>query len=333
MLSYQVMNFNRITLELHSLLAKTTGKFFSLHRRPVLARDIAAKKYQQALLDKTAIVIQGPLIDKFSFTMETIKLYKRIFPELLLIVSTWKNEDSELIKKIRKLKDVELVLSKTPKVSGPAHFNYQLISSKNGIIKAKQQGADFVVKTRSDQRIYNPASVNCLYYLSQFPIKSKYKQKSRLVTIDLDTFKYRPYGLSDMLIAGNTDDVLQYFSAPHDRRKKMPVSKSQLDFAKKRICETRFSTYFLEAVGRKLKWTLQDSWEAFADHFAIADTASLDFYWPKYSLFREYRYRVYDKQYNSESLHFADWFCLYQNMKSFYVPEDYINMRFEDSHE
>ena len=53
---------------------------------------------------KVAIVVQGPVIIKNDFTFETLKLYVNIFPNEIIVLSTWDcNKNVEVFAKIRNL--------------------------------------------------------------------------------------------------------------------------------------------------------------------------------------------------------------------------------------
>lgn len=41
--------------------------------------------------------MQGPLVRERSFTLETLRLYRKPSPEPLLVLSTWDNEDTDPI--------------------------------------------------------------------------------------------------------------------------------------------------------------------------------------------------------------------------------------------
>lgn len=47
-----------------------------------------------------ALVMQGKLMKEQSFTLKTIRHYRRVFPGSLLIVSTWRDEDPVLLKEL-----------------------------------------------------------------------------------------------------------------------------------------------------------------------------------------------------------------------------------------
>ena len=47
--------------------------------------------------DEVCIVMQGPLLARDRFTLETIKLFNRLYPQVTVIVSTWEDENKDYI--------------------------------------------------------------------------------------------------------------------------------------------------------------------------------------------------------------------------------------------
>ncbi len=89
--------------------------------------------------NKIAIVVQGPIIIKNDFTFETLKLYINIFPNAIVILSTWDDQSVRVISKIRDL-GIRVIINKYPKYSGIGNVNYQIISTINGLVKAESLG-------------------------------------------------------------------------------------------------------------------------------------------------------------------------------------------------
>ena len=63
------------------------------------------------------IILQEPIRKKYNFTYETIKLYNKIFPNCLVILSTWENEDKNYLEQFNNLK-CKIIISKYPKSPG-----------------------------------------------------------------------------------------------------------------------------------------------------------------------------------------------------------------------
>jgi len=117
--------------------------------------------------------MQGNIINKNNFTYETLKIYRKLFPKIILILSTRDDCSKDEINKLNKI-DVEVVENTKPDYSGVSNINLQIKSTKNGLFKAKELGFKYCLKTRTDQRIYRHDFI--LYFLSLldfFKIESK----------------------------------------------------------------------------------------------------------------------------------------------------------------
>ncbi len=158
--------------------------------------------------NKIAIVIQGPIVRRNNFTLNSINLYLKNCNSNI-ILSTWENEllDSE-IKILRKI-GVSVLINKLPKIRGPSNLNYQILSTLNAIKIAKLKKNSFIIKTRTDFRIY----------LEKFDIKilslfKNYKKKNKFLKVGSTNFtlKNRLFSLSEILMFGKTNNLFNYFS-------------------------------------------------------------------------------------------------------------------------
>ncbi len=294
------------------------NSFITFHYRPKYAKDLNTWSDKLVITPKTAIILQGPIIKDNDFTLETIRIYKKIFPEAIIILSTWEDEDKNKIEKIKNEK-IELILNKKPLNPGTKNINLQIISSRAGVAKAKTLKTEYALKTRTDQRLYG---INSLDYLRNIttafpPAAGNGRQNKRIVGVSLNSFKYRPYGLSDMTIFGQIDDMLLYWGANLDERKlPLNLGSTTRDFSRARICEMYLATEFLKKIGHEPKMTITDSWDAFAKYFCVVDQISLDIFWYKYARHTEHKTLQYDAVRNSQSLNFREWLNLYANLNS-----------------
>lgn len=282
--------------------------FFTFHLRPKMAKQIGSVSDKLNHYPKVAIVIQGPIIYDQNFTLETIKIYKKLFPFTIIILSTWIYEDAKYVEKL-KMEGIEVLLNVVPEEKGVQNINYQIVSSFNGINKAKELGAEYVMKTRTDIRIYEKNSIEFLLnILNYFPVKGGFKQNKRIIGLSLNSFKYRLYGLSDINLFGEINDMLLYWSTALDK------NGSAFEQMKVGLCEVYLAIQFLKKVGKNIDWTLKDSWQAYADNFCIVDKQSLDVYWYKYARMKEYRYVRYGAARNDQEITFTEWFNIYTNL-------------------
>lgn len=259
-----------------------------------------------------AITLQGQLLLDNHFTLETVKLYRKSYRDCPIIVSTWDNEDSEEIRNISKIDNVKVITSSYPQNSGLTHINYQKKSSLEGIKYANELGCNYVLKSRTDQRIYGNNIIEYfLKLIERFPLNIKCKANKRIIVSNLVTIKNRLYNLSDMLLFGQIDDMLLYFSPPDckdpPKEYKLPKEKDDLvGFCKARAGEIYFATHYIESLGFELKWTFEDSDYYRNNLFIVIDSESIDQFWPKYTR-KEYMWRNYYGN-EFELASFEDWF-------------------------
>ena len=77
---------------------------FSSHfKRPKKLENFQINSKDKKFSSRIAIIIQGPISNNSSFITETIKIYKKIFPRSLIVLSTWDDEKAKL-SEIKKLK-------------------------------------------------------------------------------------------------------------------------------------------------------------------------------------------------------------------------------------
>ena len=289
------------------IIEKMRGQLTTLHRRPMYAKDYALVRDASTDSARLAVVLQGPIVSDADFTLETLKFYRIIFPNTPVIVSTWDDEDAEYLDRLRK-EGAEVLLNKKPTYPGSSNVNFQITSTTAGIQRAKDIGVDYVIKNRTDQRVYNPNSRKFLLNLVKaFPLTHNYPlQKQRIANLCFATFKYKLYHASDTFIFGTIEDMLLYFDVAL-------VSDQPRD--KIFIPEYYLFSEFLKRIGRTLKGTLQDSWETYAEHLVVVDQASLDLYWHKPKRHREYPEREYHRNEN-RLVYFSEWLNFYLDTRS-----------------
>lgn len=250
-----------------------------------------------------AIIIQGQIKDQF--TLETLRIYKKIFPKAVIIISTWDDTDAHTIHQLKN-NGAHVVLSHLPENCGLSNVNYQIVSSLAGLKYADKLGAAFSFKTRSDQRIYNPNSFEFLKtVLERWPLEeNKLNQACRIVTVSGFRYQmYVPYFLQDFLYFGMTKDLLKLFDIRHDNRnfhkRKDFMRSNGIDATTFQNCvnmeipEIYIIRQYLKANGYDTSDTIEDYWKAVRDYFFIVDRNDLKLYWDKYDSFKEHINNVY----------------------------------------
>lgn len=305
----------RNIIEKNGIQILRVGKnsFFTHWERPKYEKDIILPSDTIAE-NQCGVLLQGKVLLEDDFTIETIKLYKKAFPCSPIVLSTWKNERKEVINKAEAAGAI-ICLSNDPDFPGDNNENRQRISSFSGITKLEELGCKYVLKSRTDQRIYG---INIfpffLSLLDGFPIEIVSKARKRIVSTSLSTFSNRLYNISDMLLFGEVEDMKRFFSPPEYRSKDIEIPYDQIEYSKLRRGEIYFTSHYIESCGHKLMWSIEDSDYYRRELFVIIDSSGIDLYWPKYSN-AEYRWRRYQPDLLRE-VTFKDWFIDYTYNKS-----------------
>ena len=77
--------------------------YINFDRKPMYENQYKANIDSFSEKKILTIVMQGPIVYKNNFTLETIKLYKKTFCNCPIILSTWDYEDNKVIEDIKKL--------------------------------------------------------------------------------------------------------------------------------------------------------------------------------------------------------------------------------------
>src|SRR6056300_1694803 len=151
------------------LLDLTKNNYLTFHLRPKNSEDFYLESTNKNE-EKFAIIIQGPIGKKFSFLKDTINIYKKIFKNTVIIISTWKSENINLINSLRD-ENVFILFSEEPDKS-LYNVDHQIISTNVALKLAREKGALYSIKTRTDTRLYKNNLENFLIALFKtFPVK------------------------------------------------------------------------------------------------------------------------------------------------------------------
>lgn len=260
-----------------------------------------------------AIVMQGKLVAKESFTLKTIQHYGRTFPGSLLLVSTWKDEDPVLLRELEEA-GAKVLLNEPPPFPGPTNLNFQMRSTLTGIEAARATGHEFVLKTRTDTRMYASDISDYLISLHrQFPALQGTGQKGRLLVLDFATRKFLPHHPSDILMFGRTDDMHEYWNSPfcdNPRDSKRPVCRDFRELVNTTVPEVFLCRQYLQRLGYRYEPTLESWWQSLADLFLVVDRTSLEHFWYKYDYTSEHRSEPDDHRRNLAVFTFRDWLAM-----------------------
>lgn len=295
---------------------KLRKTYFTTHNRP--------KKYIsnfpiECIDDKTiGIIIQGPLVLIDSFTYESVKLYKEMFPYSTIVVSTWEGEEEKTLNRIKSL-GIHVIENKLPENSGILNMNYQIMNTFPAI-KYLQGKVKYVAKTRADTRIYSSKCFSTLLSLLEtFP--SNYEnQEKRIIGIDVNTSMFLPFSFSDVFQFGLLSDLYKYWDVDTVTSK---VEYNEFFKDKKKIIDTfekpnpeiYLNTNYLQ----KIKYDITNSYESYykslKDLYIVINKEMINLFWAKYSSDEYYWNNFYDYN-NKKKVRFEDWIVIYANSYS-----------------
>jgi hypothetical protein len=270
-------------------LNRTSGAgYYTFHQRPKAAGEVHldAPATPQVALPPAAIVIQGPLLHQDDFTLESAKLYRRLMPGVVVIVSTWNTEPAATLHRFE-AEGVKVVTSPSPGISGANNVNFQIVSTRAGIAAAKELGCEYLLKTRSDQRFYAP---NLLPYflalLDEYPSICP-GQRRRIIELSMNVCRYRPYSMCDMFQFGHIDDLETMWGVELDPRSVTVAEYSRQRITPRKISEDRIAEIYvhrayIEALGQDADVDLARYYEVLATLFVIIDKEIVDLFWNKY---------------------------------------------------
>jgi hypothetical protein len=253
--------------------------------------NIKRQVQNENLISNICLLMQGPLIEKNNFTFETLKWYKNCNPEISIIFSTWDNQNDKIIKKIKNL-GIYVIENELPKNKGIVNVNLQIISTNSGLNLAENKNLQYVLKTRSDQRIYDYKMlfVYFLNILKIFPLDDKSYMKQRLIISSLNTYQNRLYGVSDMFMFGRICDMKLYWDIPLQSENILPTKIDYNYYISYKLGEGAFVMNFFTKINFIPKWNNVDSDFFLCKYFYIVDKEDIGLFWYKYKRYDGFNY-------------------------------------------
>jgi hypothetical protein len=294
------------------LVGEPDDAVLTLHRRPLAASGVGTRGDAGASTADVGVVLQGPVGDA-AFLGDTLRIYRRHFADATLVVSTWEGEEAAVAAGCRDVGAV-VVTSAPPANAGVMNVNRQIVSTRAGIAACRIRGCRTILKSRTDQRCYAPHMLQFLQgLLRRFPPAPPARQRARIIVKSIGTYRFSLYGLTDMFLFGDAEDLHDFWSIPFQAPLDDDAFNGKLDdLALVRFLpEVYLTTGFLARVGHEPRWTLEDSWRVIRDRFLVVDDTALDLVWTKYPTWREASAMRYeDTLQPTTPLTFADWIVL-----------------------
>ena len=168
------------------------------------------------------VVIQGPICRADNYTINSVKMFKCLYPQIHIVFSTWEGELTEEEIAILKSYQCSVVESKSiqlqdrGKIKKPCSINNQVYSSYAGVKFLKQfEEIKYVLKIRSDMRLYKEDVIDYFIdMLTLYQCECEALDK-RLLCVGLSNFLINvPFHVSDPIWFGTIRDVEKLYSIP-----------------------------------------------------------------------------------------------------------------------
>ena len=280
------------------------GFHFSYCNRPKNSLYYHLQNHCVADKKKVGIVIQGPVVKKYDFTFESVVLYKKIYPNCPIVLSTWDGFNNTDRKKFED-EGINVITSQIPNQLYGTNVLRQSVSSYNGLKVLKSLGCDYAIKTRTDQRMY---ANDLIPYLLSLVKSFSSDNTSKIFTCDGNMFFNTLYDLNDMWNFGSIENMLMYwdlsdFNSVFSEKDKLQLSNNHWP-------ETILFSHYLKKIGKELKWTMEDTLYYLAHNAVVVNSNDIDLFWLKSNmtnLKKTYSSLKYD---DFTSRH---WMILYQD--------------------
>ncbi len=242
----------------------------ALHVGGMLPANDFSKYLQFPGFEKVGIVIQGPMDRNNDFTINTIKQLRYMYPDIKIVLSTWTGEvtngDRLLLNKLNCNLIVNDSLPAENKGFGRkvGHLNNQLLSSIDGITFLKQQGAEFVMKMRTDTRLYKNDFIPYLFNLIHVCPCEKSNQNFRLINVAFsNNLVSVPFFMSDFIWFGAIEDMERLYSIPTREEKDLVMLQNLSEEQLRANIGKSFShahEYQLNQMLESEKWTEEEQY-------------------------------------------------------------------------
>ncbi|MFQ1933230.1 WavE lipopolysaccharide synthesis family protein [Aeromonas veronii] len=298
--------------------SKRAQEFLTIHSRPVNADNVGATVlFETGLYFDVGILIQGPILTNNNFTLETIRLYRKMFPSVNITLSTWRSDSHKICSRQLDLLRCNLVLSERPVFTGSHNINLQKITTHSGLLSLKECGVIFALKTRTDQRFYSVNTISYLLHLiRQYPASER-DVAGRIIELSIATCKFRPWSMCDMFQFGYLSDLMKMWSFElefRDRTAEEFASKRYTvrDIVNENVAEIFVHRFYAEQCNISCQPTYEDYYDAVRKLFIIIDKEQIDIFWAKYHS-GEYSWagnKPYEQDYFLSRLSHAEWSML-----------------------
>ena len=221
-------------------------------------------------------VLQGPIISDGNTTKKSCESIRKYFPDSKIILSTWKNSNSQYLNIDEKIETEDPGANHLYYEDGKVlnNINRMIVSSLRGLVSSKTK---FSVKLRSDMYLQSNNLLNLLGIINK--TSCNYSRKKIIIPSNMAINPDRELKLlfhpSDNFFAGLTEDLIDLFDIPLMSENQMTYfknnkveRKNNIPILSKYTCEQYL---FLSFIKKKIKINLKNAFDFNKENKIIHD--------------------------------------------------------------
>ena len=310
---------------LNSILQKKGFNAF-ISVRPPESLQLVDRLGVKPIYPDWGIVYHGKIVNQkiLDFLVKNILSTRTISPRIVIVVSTY--DDEYFLQLKNAVQDLEVILIQCKDV-GELEGNYprslcqQIETISSGLKYLEDAGVKKSIKIRVDQRINIETTIRLIEKLFlAFPSTGK-NALNRIWTTSYNSYLRRPLGASDMLMAGFTQDLNEYWSKISTSNwieftERLNQRYSHPIYAEFRIPETWLGARYLELKSIDLTSPAYANDIFWRDYMGIINSAHLSHSWIKThewlgSNFHTLNWFGNLLNYMHSEMTFEDWVAIY----------------------
>lgn len=235
------------------LTAVKVQPYLSMRGYPKTVTDVQKLPEYSGYAD-VGIVLQGPVCNEDNFTFETIRLMRHLYPDIQIVLSTYVGEvkDKRIIENLQcdLLENESMPSENKGQGEKIGYINNQIFSSIEGIKHLQRKGVKYILKMRSDFRLYKTDVIPYFLNLMKlFPMQDAdgYSLNERLINVACsNTLYYFPFHMCDFVWFGRTEDVLNLYSTPFR-------TEEELKYIRNRTSDRKFMAHHHKAAQEAIR--------------------------------------------------------------------------------
>jgi hypothetical protein len=272
------------------------------------------------------IVYHGKIVNQrtLDFLVTNIASTRAVSPEIVIVVSVYDDEYFlPLQSRVKELGVVVIQCKDVGELTGkyPRSLCQQIETINSGLMFLQESGVSKSMKIRVDQRINIETSVRLIdsFFLA-FPSQIN-NVKNRIWTTSYNSYLRRPLGASDMIMAGFTTDLLEYWSKISTESwmeftEKLNTKYSHPIYAEFRIPETWLGARYMEIMNVDLTSPTHANQIFWGEYMGVINSAHLNHSWIKTyewlgSNFHTLNWFGNLLSYELSEITFEDWVAIY----------------------